>query len=311
MFDASPDVSRWLSVQHDTDYRYTLPVESALHAACLVPRETAWQVVRDWRLAIDPVPDGWAGTADASQRMRLDAWGNAHLVFGHARVHQRLQVSSRFTVGLRARLAPDPSLGPAWEAVAARLRAVGRLALNEANEFALASPFAAPDAGLEAFARRAFTPGRVLADAGLALMRQIHAEFRYLPASTTVTTRAAEALALRSGVCQDFAQVFIAGCRSLGLAARYVSGYLLTQPPPGQPRLIGADASHAWAELWCPEQGWMGLDPTNAVAVDRDHVTLAWGRDYADVAPLRGVLTGGGSAAPEVSVTVEPRPELT
>jgi len=299
-------IQRWLSVSHDTDYRYAAPVESALHAACLIPRETAWQVLGDWRLAIDPVPDGWAGPDDAAHRVRLDAWGNAHLVFGHARVHDRLQVSSRFHVGLRNRRAPDPERGPAWEAVAARLRAVGRTAWSEANEFALASPFAAPEAGLEAFARRAFSPDRVLADAGLALMRQIHDEFRYLPASTTVTTRAAEALALRSGVCQDFAQVFNAACRSLGLAARYVSGYLLTYPPEGQPKLVGADASHAWVSVWSPEWGWVDFDPTNNIIPKEEHIAIAFGRDFQDVSPVSGVLLGGGEHEVEVAVDVNP-----
>jgi transglutaminase-like putative cysteine protease len=292
-----------LSVHHDTDYAYAAPVESAQHAACLVPRETPWQRVKHWSLEIDPLPDGWQSSDDAAQRLRRDAWGNAHLVFGHARVHQHLRVSSRFEVALSARPNPDPQRGPAWEAAVVPS---GRH-LDEASEFALASPYALPDAGLEAFARRAFTPGRVLADAGLALMHQIYEELRYLPASTSVATRAAQALAQRSGVCQDFAHVFIAGARSLGLSARYVSGYLLTRPPPGQPRLIGADASHAWVELWCPEQGWLALDPTNNRPADLDHVTLAHGRDYADVAPLRGVLRGGGQATLKVAVTVEPR----
>ena len=113
-------------------------------------------------------------------------------------------------------------------------------------------------------------------------------------------------MTLRSGVCQDFAHVMIGACRSIGLAARYVSGYLLTHPPEGQPRMIGADASHAWAQVWCPVHGWLSLDPTNDVMIGIEHVTLAWGRDYADVAPLRGVIRGGGSAQPRVEVTVEP-----
>ena len=124
--------------------------------------------------------------------------------------------------------------------------------------------------------------------------------------ATDVATDALQALAKGQGVCQDFAHLMIGAMRSLGLAARYVSGYLLTQPPPGQPRLVGADASHAWVAVWCPLHGWVALDPTNDVRVGQDHVTLAWGRDYADVAPLRGVIRGGGSAPPSVGVTVEP-----
>lgn len=301
-----------LSVHHVTEYTYDASVEWAHHAACLAPRDTPWQRASGWRLNIDPLPDGWGveglelDSGMLARHLRADPWGNRHLTFGHARVHERLLVDSRFEVALDDRPAADPTRGPEWEAVAASLRYRAGRALQEADEFALASAYAAPDDTLAAFARRAFTPRRTLAAGGLSLMHQIHAELRYLPQSTTVATRAADALAQRSGVCQDFAHVFIAACRSLGLAARYVSGYLLTRPPPGQPKLVGADASHAWAELWCPEQGWLALDPTNDVAAGLDHVTLAWGRDYADVAPLRGVLRGGGLATLRVGVTVEP-----
>jgi transglutaminase-like putative cysteine protease len=303
-----------LSVHHVTEYTYDASVEWAHHAACLAPRDTPWQRVTGWRLNIDPLPDGWGveglelDAAMLARHLRADPWGNRHLSFGHARVHERLLVDSRFQVELADRPAPDPTRGPAWEAVAASLRYRAGRALQEADEFALASPYAVPDDTLAAYARRAFTPGRTLAAGGLSLMHQIHGELRYVPQSTTVATRATDALAQRSGVCQDFAHVFIGACRSLGLAARYVSGYLLTRPPPGQAKLVGADASHAWAELWCPEQGWLALDPTNDVPAGLDHVTLAWGRDYADVAPLRGVLRGGGVATLRVGVTVEPVP---
>ncbi|MFG6416828.1 transglutaminase domain-containing protein [Roseateles sp. DC23W] len=301
-----------LSVHHVTEYTYEDSVEWAHHAACLAPQHTPWQHVAGWRLTIDPLPDGWGvdglelDAAELARHLRRDPWGNRHLTFGHARVHEKLVVDSRFVVELQPRPAPDPNRGPSWEAVAAGLRYRAGRALQEADEFALASAYAAPDATLVVYARRAFSPGRTLAAAGLSLMHQIHADLCYLPHSTTVATRAADALKQRSGVCQDFAHVFIAACRALGLAARYVSGYLLTRPPEGTPKLVGADASHAWVELWCPEQGWLALDPTNAVPADLDHVTLAWGRDYADVAPLRGVLRGGGLATLRVGVTVEP-----
>jgi transglutaminase-like putative cysteine protease len=151
-----------------------------------------------------------------------------------------------------------------------------------------------------------FTPERPLLDAALALNHHVHSTFEYKPFSTSVATGALQAFKLRKGVCQDFAHVMIGALRSLGLAARYVSGYLLTRPPPGQPRMIGADASHAWVMVWCPAHGWVALDPTNDVVAGNDHVTLAWGRDYGDVAPLRGVIRGGGRAQPAVAVTVEP-----
>lgn len=299
-----------LSVHHVTEYHYETPVEWAQHVACLTPRDTPWQQVAHWQLQITPLPDGWGAAAsdDLPGRLYADPWGNRHLNFSHARVHERLTVESRFEVTLRARSVPNPALGPAWECVADTLRyRAGRL-LRDADEFALASPYALPDDSLAAYARRAFPRNRVLAAGGLQLMRMIHTDLRYLPQSTTVATRATDALAQRSGVCQDFAHVFIAACRALGLAARYVSGYLLTRPPAGQPRLVGADASHAWVELWCPEQGWLALDPTNNMPADLDHVTLAWGRDYADVAPLRG-LVRGGSGVPHVEVTVAPLEE--
>lgn len=300
------DPQRWLRVRHDTVYAYDAPVELAHHLACLSPRHTPWQEVRDWRLRIDPAPDGWAGPQALPDALSQDPWGNQRLVFSHAQVHESLTVSSVFEAGLRAAPPPDPAVSPAWEQVAAALRYRAGAAQPEAVEFTLASHFAPHDAALAAFAARAFTPGRPLAAGALALMQQIHAEFRYAPLATQVDTRAPEALALRRGVCQDFAHVMIGACRSLGLAARYVSGYLLTQPPAGQPRLIGADASHAWVAVWCPAHGWIALDPTNRVLAGLDHVTLAWGRDYADVAPLRGVIRGGGCAAPRVAVTVEP-----
>jgi transglutaminase-like putative cysteine protease len=301
-----------LAVQHVTEYTYDASVEWAYHAACLAPRDTPWQAVSGWRLTIDPLPDGWGveglelDAAELARHLRRDPWGNRHLSFGHARVHEKLVVDSRFVAELSRRPLPDPTSGPAWEGVAASLRYRAGRELQAADEFALASTYAAPDATLAAYARRAFSPGRTLAAGGLSLMHQIRADLRYLPHSTTVATRAADALAQRSGVCQDFAHIFIAACRSLGLAARYVSGYLLTRPAPGATKLVGADASHAWAELWCPEQGWLALDPTNAVPAGLDHVTLAWGRDYADVAPLRGVLRGGGVATLRVGVAVEP-----
>jgi transglutaminase-like putative cysteine protease len=305
---AKAEALRWLHVQHDTIYDYDTPVELAHHVACLAPRETPWQTLRDWRLSITPEPDGWASALAEAGHFSQDAWGNARLVFSHTRVHEQLAVRSSFEVGLATPPAIDPQGSPPWEEVADALRYHAGEVRSEAVEFSLSSPLAPRAAALAAFGRRAFTPGRPLADGALALMALIHKEFRYQPASTNVTTRALEALAARHGVCQDFAHVMIGACRSLGLAARYVSGYLLTHVAPGKQRLVGADASHAWVAVWCPVQGWLALDPTNKVAAGLDHVTLGWGRDYADVAPLRGVIRGG-QAHPQVAVTVEPLEE--
>jgi transglutaminase-like putative cysteine protease len=190
--------------------------------------------------------------------------------------------------------------------VAQLLRYHAGLTQPDAVEFSLPSRFAPRAAVLAAYAQAQFTPGRPLLQAAHALMLHVHAHMDYRPHSTDVATDALQALAQGRGVCQDFAHLMIGALRSLGLAARYVSGYLLTHPPAGQPRLVGADASHAWLAVWCPLHGWVALDPTNAVGAGQDHVTLAWGRDYADVAPLRGVIRGGGTAPPVVGVTVEP-----
>jgi transglutaminase-like putative cysteine protease len=310
MMTTTSDDIRWLRVLHETVYEYDAPVELAHHLACLSPRSTPDQQVRGWKLAISPSPDGWStqfdGTLDDDERLSHDPWGNGRIVFSHALVHEHLSVTSSFEAGIRAATKPDLKKSPGWEAVAEALRYRAGAVETEAVEFVLASSFAPHEASLAAFARRAFKPGVSVAEGALALMTLIHTEFRYAPAATSVGTRAPEALALKRGVCQDFAHVMIGACRSLGLAARYVSGYLLTQPPPGKPRLIGADASHAWVSVWCPEHGWIALDPTNNTLAGQDHVTLAWGRDYADVAPLRGVIRGGGNPEPKVGVTVEP-----
>ena len=326
---APATLARVLRVEHETRYDYDAEVEIAHHLAHLRPRDTPWQRVRDWRLEIDPSPDvdgaamavGEAdepatrpseagdptGTVDsAGVRLTQDCWGNWRALFSHSAVHAHLVVRSVFLAELRARPVLRPGASPPWESVAARLRYRAGVAHEPATEFALPSPYAPRDAALAAFGREAFIPGRPLLDAAVELMHLVYRRFEYDPKATSVSTRAPEALATRKGVCQDFAHVMIGAMRSLGLAARYVSGYLLTRPPPGRPRLVGADATHAWIDAWCPVQGWVALDPTNDVAADLDHVTVAWGRDYSDVAPLRGVIRGGGQVVPRVAVTVEP-----
>jgi transglutaminase-like putative cysteine protease len=301
-----PDVGdgplRVLRVLHSTRYDYDTPVEVAHHVAHLRPRETAWQRISDWQLDITPAPEG--GALGVVQD--LDSFGNWRHSFSHALVHEHLQVVSGFQAHLRALPPLALQASPPWEQVAAQLRYRAGAALPEACEFALGSPFAPAAPEFARFAGELFSPNRPLLEAALDLNRHVHRQMRYEPASTDVATHPAEALAQREGVCQDFAHIAIAVLRTQGLAARYVSGYLLTQPPPGQARLLGADASHAWFELWCPLSGWVALDPTNDLAVGSDHITLAWGRDYGDVAPLRGVVRGGGGTPPEVRVTVLP-----
>jgi transglutaminase-like putative cysteine protease len=289
---------RWLAVRHDTWYDYGAPVELAHHVAHLRPRETPWQRIVDHRLVVEPLPDG-------PLRTRLDRFGNHHHLFSHATVHRQLCVRSSFLAALRPPPAAPADGGEPWEAVAARLVYRAGRPQPDAVEFSLGSPLAPRDPALAALAAEVFTPGRPVAEAASALCALVHRRFTYRPLSTSVATGALQALALGQGVCQDFAHVMTGALRSLGLAARYVSGYLLTQPPEGQPRLVGADASHAWVAVWTGAD-WLALDPTNDVPAGLDHVTVAWGRDYGDVAPLRGVIRGGGTAVPQVAVTVEP-----
>jgi transglutaminase-like putative cysteine protease len=178
--------------------------------------------------------------------------------------------------------------------------------LSSVSQFLHASPYVPRVAGAEDYALPSFPRGRPALEGAFDLMRRVYTEFRYDPTATSVATPLSEVFRNRRGVCQDFSHAMIACLRAMGLPARYVSGYLETRPPPGKARLVGADASHAWVQVWCPLHGWVALDPTNAVLAGTDHVTLAWGRDYADVAPLRGVIRGGGRAHPHVAVTVEP-----
>lgn len=297
--EARPPSPRLLAVTHETRYDYDTPVEVAHHSAWLRPRDTELQQVQRWALQIDPEPD------TAVQESR-DVFGNWRHGFSHSRVHDRLTVTSRFQVLLAVPPQFDAEHSPPWEEAAQALRYRAGVTQPDAVEFVLPSHYAPQHARLAAFARDLFEPGRPLLDAARALMGRIHQRIDYEPQSTDVATNALQALDQGQGVCQDFAHLMIGAMRSLGLAARYVSGYLLTHPPEGQPRLVGADASHAWVAVWCPLHGWVALDPTNDVGAGQDHVTLAWGRDYSDVAPLRGVIRGGGLAPPVVAVTVEP-----
>ena len=296
---AGPGGPRQLRVLHETRYDYDTPVEVAQHSAWLRPRDTEVQQVQRWALQIDPQPDSRV------QESR-DAFGNWRHGFSHSRVHARLTVSSSFQV----LLLPPPLLNcdhsPPWEEAAQALQYRAGVTQPDAVEFVLPSQFAPQAQVLADYARDLFTPGQPLLLAAMALMTRVYQRMDYKPNSTDVATDALQALAQGRGVCQDFAHLMIGALRSRGLAARYVSGYLLTHPPKGQPRLVGADASHAWVAVWCPLHGWVALDPTNDVVVGQDHVTLAWGRDYADVAPLRGVIRGGGTAPPAVAVAVEP-----
>jgi transglutaminase-like putative cysteine protease len=246
----------------------------------------------------------------------LDAFGNHRVYFALPMVHAQLHVQAQSIVTTR-QLSPATS-NLSWEEARAALTYPSSVSRHPAAEFVLASHHAPMDEVFAIYARPSFTPGQSLVQAATALTQRMHRDFTYASHSTDISTPAAQALAQRRGVCQDFAHILIACLRSMGLAARYVSGYLLTEPPPGQPRLIGSDASHAWASVWVPDVasadhtsgGWLDLDPTNDrcgwASPGTDYLRLAIGRDFADVSPLRGVLLGGASHTLDVGVTVEP-----
>jgi len=287
-------------VLHETQYRYESPVVLSQQLLHLTPRVVEGQRLESHRIDVEPAP--------AETAARDDYFGNPVRQFMLAAPHASLTVRAQSRIEVLARAAPPPA-GP-WDALRDRLRAGGAGALLEPTQFLYESPHVEFFRDLAAYAEPSFAPGRELVDAALDLMRRIHAEFRFDPRATSVSTPLREVLAKKRGVCQDFAH-FMAGClRMLGLPARYVSGYILTAPPPGKPRLVGADASHAWVSVWCGGAGdassWLDLDPTNDMRVGDQHIALGWGRDFSDVTPMRGVILGGGEQELEVRVTVTP-----
>jgi transglutaminase-like putative cysteine protease len=288
-------------ILHDTHYRYSAPVSLAQQLAHLWPRDCAWQRCHERQLRVNPQP--------CQRRDGLDVFGNplTRLVF--ERPHAALTVAARLRIEVLARPGLVLRDSPPWEQACAALSYSGQAlapALLEAARYRFESPYVRLKKAFADYAADCFPAGRPLLLAVQALMQKIFDEFSFDAAATQVATPLLQVLEERRGVCQDFAHLMLACLRSLGLSARYVSGYLLTQPPPGQPRLIGADASHAWIAVYCPRQGWVDFDPTNNVLPALEHITLAWGRDFADVSPLRGVILGGGRHDPEVQVTVLP-----
>jgi transglutaminase-like putative cysteine protease len=286
-------------VEHVTRYVYSTPVATSQHVAYLHPRALPYQDLRRYALAIEPTP--------AASTSRADYFGNTVEQFQILRPHSTLIVSTESLVDVRDR--PDPGAtgtGPSWEDVRQHIAERTPAVTPAIAQFVSPSPYVPVEGSIESFARASFPAGRPMLDAAIDLMHRIHERFTFDPSATTVTTPLSRVLDDERGVCQDFAHVAIAGLRALGLAARYVSGYLLTDPPPGQARLVGADASHAWLSVYTPSHGWIDLDPTNDVIVGTRHITVAWGRDYGDVSPLRGVLLGGAEHTLHVGVSVVP-----
>ncbi len=286
------------NISHRTTYKYRYPVSVGDHVACLKPRSFANNTLLHNEMHIHPSPRTFTE--------RKDFFGNVLCFFTVQESHHELIVEARSKVNVDGDPARAVKSSAPWEeSTQAKSRDHSREGL-EAFQFQFESPRIRIRPEFAEYALESFTPGRPMQEGLWDLTTRIYKDFRFDAKVTNVRTTVEEVFKKRRGVCQDFAHVEIACLRSINLAARYVSGYLRTYPPPGKPRLIGADASHAWISAYCRGIGWLDMDPTNNVAPSDGHVTLAWGRDYSDVSPLRGLILGGGDHSLEVAVDMEP-----
>ncbi len=288
-------------ISHSTTYEYNDTVAACQNVVHLAPRAVPRQTCHNHRLVVRPAP--------SSLERRSDYFGNPVAYFSINEGHRRLSITSMSRVEVRPTTVTATAASLAWEQVRDALPSDrGAHAVNN-YQFCFDSPHIMRGAELAAYGASSFAPGRPILEGALELTARIHKDFTYDPQATTVHTPLNEVFAKRRGVCQDLAHVQIGCLRSLGLAARYVSGYLRTLPPPGRPRLVGADASHAWVAVFCGPLGWIDVDPTNNALVDTQHITISWGRDYADVCPINGVFVGGGAHIMTVSADVKPLDE--
>ena len=289
------------NITHITCYDYGAPVSVSHHVARLTPRSLPFQKCHSHELKISP--------SASVLRKHTDHFGNQFRFFSLQTPHDTLEITSSSLVEVWAGDMPDASITPAW-------RDVRNDFLEEIwsedpgfQEFIYPSPFVPKNSEMAGYAAESFHPDQPFLECVLGLTGRIHSDFSYDPRATTVATPITDVWKTRRGVCQDFAHLQIACLRSLGIPARYVSGYIETLPAPGSARLAGADASHAWLSVFCPKFGWVDLDPTNNLIPSTRHITVAWGRDFADVSPVRGVILGGHIQVLKVSVDVVPTEE--
>jgi transglutaminase-like putative cysteine protease len=287
-------------VRHETRFSYTSPVSISHQLLKLRPRRSSRQNVVGSELTITPLP--------YVQRDWVDYFGNQVEFLTVQESHRELVITNVSKVEVLPGMNIMLDFSPAWEVVAQSMQTPTHTEALHASQYCFASPYVDVHADLRDFALASFEPERPLLDATMALTSRIHAEFTYQGGVTDVSTPARRVLALKKGVCQDFAHFEIACLRSIGLPARYVSGYLMTRPPEGKPKLKGADESHAWLSVWCPELGWVDFDPTNNLIPNLQHITVGWGRDYGDVSPVSGFIFGGGKHELSVAVDVVPAP---
>lgn len=284
---------------HRTSYAYASSVDSAQHIAHLRPRSFPGQTVGQISIETNPLP--------ALAVRHLDHFGNHIDIYRIDKPHMRFEIEVRADIEVRFPDPPPAAATPPWERIRADLEGDGFPTAVEASEFVHESPLVPEVEALAAYGAQSFTPGRPILEAALELTARINADFEYHPGATDISTPLAQVFAGKAGVCQDFAHVELAALRAHGLAAGYVSGYIRTVRAKDEIGLRGADASHAWVAVWCgSEAGWVHLDPTNNLVAREDHVVVAWGRDFSDVSPLRGVILGGDSHSYGVAVTLVP-----
>lgn len=285
-------------IRHLTAYSYDLPVASARLVLRVTPRNDTGQRCNAHALKISPEP--------AATVLERDFYGNAVNVVTIDTPHKELSIEAASTVELSHQMAL-PLPGQEWEAVASEALTSRDLSGTAPAHFIFGSPRIQLSPDVTLYARDSFKPGRGILESSRDLIARIKNDFAYEPETTDITTPLSQAFTERQGVCQDFAHIMIAGLRGIGLPAAYVSGYIRTIPPPGEKRLEGADATHAWVSVWCGASGgWIGFDPTNAIEAANDHISLAIGRDFSDVSPVYGVFVGSGANELEVEVDVIP-----
>ena len=298
---SSANISARYRVVHETRYHYDSLVSLSQQYLHMTPRPFAYQQTESHLIWLDPViSEGSDG---------VDYFGNCTRHVALTVPHDHLLVHAESIVTLRARHSlAQIGVSLPWESVRDMMGKEKSAATLEACRYLYTSPHVSWFPELEAYARRSFTPGRPQLEAALDLTQRIFEDFEFDARATDISTPLEKVLSGRRGVCQDFAQLMIGCLRSIGLPARYMSGYILTHPLEGKPRLVGADASHAWVSVYCPALGWVDFDPTNRCLVQHEHITLGWGRDFSDVTPMRGIVLGGGRQKLDVQVTVTPLP---
>ena len=283
-------------VSHRTHYRYSTPVAQSQHLVHMTPRAVERQTTLRHNLIVEPAP--------AMRYDGLDGFGNPFVILDVEVPHKELVLHARSSIETHAPPAANFAATTSWDRLDEKMTKPDGSFDLDVIQYRCTTRFTGASMAIADYTRGSFPQGRPVLDGVMDMTRRIFADFRFDPGATDISTPVEKVFEQRRGVCQDFAHLMLAGLRALRVPSRYVSGYILTRPPPGQVKLAGADASHAWISVWSPETGWRDFDPTNGIAVSEEHITIAYGRDYNDVSPISGVLLGGGAHAVSVGVDV-------